>query len=1017
MAARKPFPQLNPFRDWVTSELQTRKRTWPTPIATPLVRMTSCNEDLQNKYRYFTLGLHGFDDQGVNLFDLTYGAQRDIVGYAYRDTDNGRQKVLIGADEISYVPPNIQSFQDLSPDDPRRLAVNQRISQAEEQQSQVVGQGAHPIAGITALNIKRSGLAAPMIADVKWQCYNQQQLEFLRNHFLVVGTYIVLEWGQQFHNRQLTKVLDFTDDGVDQELLNSVVFGRRYVIDNYSEPNEGNYDFVVGQVGNFTVEFEPNLNIYRCSTTLVSLGENVWGMDSSTTFTNQSAPPGDPSVTKINNIHDYFKEGSGYDQLLGKLSSAPDKYVRPQSPAFNSDASTAAGLSSVSPNPSDAAFISWNALTNDVLNDLEAIFDSASNDPETQGMIDKLKKDLDALLGLGGPPSDTLPQEVFDQQNELYQNEWIGNNKYLRSADPDTLIIITQTLAKIGPASEWLGAGIFGNTGGDDRGKLTEGIWLNATMVREAFLGTTTLQAAIEQILNNMNSAVADYWQLQLFYDDEISTYKIIDYKFSEDSREIPFYVFNSNKNDHHNETFDINFDSAFPPELVTQMMVISMIQTSSPQEQAALFARYPLINNTSPFMFAVNWTSLRDILKDKIRAYRAGYNINAGDGFSATQFGVGIGDNSKVNAAGRITNEQQIGSQLKSITNSLSNILKGFAPDNTLVAKAPPPRTTVLPPPSATPALKLDSLPLSSVLITSRLGARSAPVQGASTNHKGVDMRASVGTPVFAVKSGIVEVASGGIKGYGNAIYINHGNGYQSRYGHLSRIDVSVGDKVTGGQVIGASGDSGVSSAPHLHFEMRLNGTPINPEDSLKTAGPIQFKETGTSEPPSNVQEASGDTPSESNVPPITPTSTSTPTDSSQVLLTNEQETAINNYLLSVQQKFGSGILSLIAYTKSQLRNEITHDGYQKIGTKTVNGFVYPFPTKTSVDLKIQGLAGVSISDGFMVDKLPFIFSQYGVFQVTEVRDSITERGWYTNVKGYFKMLWPEGEGGQRVE
>lgn len=118
---------------------------------------------------------------------------------------------------------------------------------------------------------------------------------------------------------------------------------------------------------------------------------------------------------------------------------------------------------------------------------------------------------------------------------------------------------------------------------------------------------------------------------------------------------------------------------------------------------------------------------------------------------------------------------------------------------------------------------------PVSGGRITSSFGHRSAPVAGATTSHKGVDIGVSMGTSVSASCGGTVSFA-GWNGSYGYVIFIDHPDGRQTRYAHLSKILVSKGSKVSQGQKIALSGNSGRSSGPHLHFEMRINGTPVNP-------------------------------------------------------------------------------------------------------------------------------------------------------------------------------------------
>lgn len=108
--------------------------------------------------------------------------------------------------------------------------------------------------------------------------------------------------------------------------------------------------------------------------------------------------------------------------------------------------------------------------------------------------------------------------------------------------------------------------------------------------------------------------------------------------------------------------------------------------------------------------------------------------------------------------------------------------------------------------------------------------GMRNDPFGGPSVEfHKGQDISAPTGTPVNATADGVVVIA-GWVRGYGNGIYIDHGNGISTRYGHLSRIDVVVGQNVKKGQHLGLVGSTGRSTGPHLHYEVRINGQAINP-------------------------------------------------------------------------------------------------------------------------------------------------------------------------------------------
>lgn len=118
---------------------------------------------------------------------------------------------------------------------------------------------------------------------------------------------------------------------------------------------------------------------------------------------------------------------------------------------------------------------------------------------------------------------------------------------------------------------------------------------------------------------------------------------------------------------------------------------------------------------------------------------------------------------------------------------------------------------------------------PISGGRLSSSFGRRSAPKKGASTYHKGVDWATPTGTAVLASSGGTVAKAGWG-SGYGYVVYINHPDGRQTRYGHLSKVLVSAGQTVSQGQKIALSGNTGVSTGPHLHFEILINGRQVDP-------------------------------------------------------------------------------------------------------------------------------------------------------------------------------------------
>lgn len=118
---------------------------------------------------------------------------------------------------------------------------------------------------------------------------------------------------------------------------------------------------------------------------------------------------------------------------------------------------------------------------------------------------------------------------------------------------------------------------------------------------------------------------------------------------------------------------------------------------------------------------------------------------------------------------------------------------------------------------------------PLRTGVLTSNFGMRPHPILGGYRGHGGVDLAAPAGSPVFATGPGRVTTA-GWSGGYGLLVTIDHGGGKQSRYGHLSAATVTVGQTVPAGAVVGLVGSTGQATGPHLHYEIRIGGTAVDP-------------------------------------------------------------------------------------------------------------------------------------------------------------------------------------------
>ena len=122
---------------------------------------------------------------------------------------------------------------------------------------------------------------------------------------------------------------------------------------------------------------------------------------------------------------------------------------------------------------------------------------------------------------------------------------------------------------------------------------------------------------------------------------------------------------------------------------------------------------------------------------------------------------------------------------------------------------------------------------PLDDASLSSRYGYRRDPFTGRTKWHDGVDFSATTGTPIRAAADGRV-IRSGWFGGYGKMVELDHGNGMTTLYAHTSRTAVKNGDRVRRGQVIGYVGRTGRANAPHLHYEVRVDGRNVNPQSHL---------------------------------------------------------------------------------------------------------------------------------------------------------------------------------------
>lgn len=126
--------------------------------------------------------------------------------------------------------------------------------------------------------------------------------------------------------------------------------------------------------------------------------------------------------------------------------------------------------------------------------------------------------------------------------------------------------------------------------------------------------------------------------------------------------------------------------------------------------------------------------------------------------------------------------------------------------------------------------------MPVDDIVVTSDFGYRSDPFRGNRKRHNGIDIAGPIGTPIYATADGIVGRAQW-LGGYGRYVEIEHGGNIQTRYGHMSRLNVAPNQRIRRGDLIGFMGSTGRSTGSHLHYEVRVDGEPVNPAPFMQSS------------------------------------------------------------------------------------------------------------------------------------------------------------------------------------
>lgn len=1064
---RRPFPQMNSLRDFVVNEFTRRKTSYPAPVSAPFIRLVSCKEGKENSYRFFTLGLHGYDGND-SLFDLTYGQSRDIVGYAY---DTGDSASSNGKLKRKFIYTNDISMGDISKFTPAEKSLNVAQGLENQQQNTVSADGRHPIPGIIDVSIKRQALNAPLRANVKWVCYNKQQLEFLRHHFMLAGSYVILEWGQNFADSHVSHLLDYTipGDQLYEELKQCLDGGRNYIIDNYVEPNNGNYDFLIGMIGNFNVEYSARNNIYTVTTEIASQGDMYFGISTSTTFVSADAPGG-----YVSSIKDFFKGDDGpFMQLIQNGSAINDGkityFVSDDAPQKNIIVDDQLYVVS---SQDDYAFIRWDYFTTIILENLLDII----RIPESRKLLESFLK---FTKRQATSQADEIGRTTPVGPLESTGLEFVGNNPNLLSVKEDVMIIARKPLPKVRN---------FKPFSDQNFGILGQGIWINAGAIKRAFASSATFDQAMTNLLVDMNIASAQYWALRLYYDETVSELKIVDEKYGS-LTDVPFiYKFNEGPV---GESLNIEFDSAFPPELQTMMMLSATYNSLSTNKQQEFLEKYPTIGTTAHYAFALNWTDLVDGFRNYISSHTPpGPSTEPIFG----QFGGYTSQNP--DAAVRITSKVTDSSTKLGAVQTLQNPGAAAAIGGNTVQNNPTTdpfssgdvaqKPTVSSQYPVTSDIKIDEkqkvvynkidqyqhiietesqrLPQDKLPGVNRISMVKAIIAGESngTNQfgkpytrKGVSekaiglMQVTLGSAAPGIKVPIDNYESdptvqslyspdnnihAGVSILIDKINTEYGRLSTDEKMKLSNGDTSIGNIVMKGAVSGYHGGKLNRGTDPIQwcYSRDINGSCtkwVQSNPGEYTNYPyvntyLQYYNSFNILDSQREKNINSFDLQDRQLESISGISTNSPYTIEQsqktsglvrkeTLETQQDFDTKNERISEIGKTFGNAIISFIELNESEMIRRITRDGL--LQTPPNNSFVAPYATSATVVVSTPGISGATVGDVIGFDKLPFIYDNYGCFQIVEINESITSRGWITKMRAVFKLLWLQGDGGVR--
>lgn len=525
-------------------------------LSMPFIKVTTTldgryNDIIGNGNIGFTLGLHGIDENV--LWEDMFSEQNSdmpLIGYTY------------GSDGNIYKRYAKDFNLDLFFNGKQRATTTEPLNRL-------------PPPGITQVKIGRNKNGLLASGQFTISIPSLVQLESLQKTFLIPGVGVILEWGQQFAPTTDAINTEFGESGLADITLSNYVFpwrnhdearllltrlgynkvGLPEIITKYVYPTQGQYMWMFGRIANFTVNGNSD-GSFESTVKIVGPSEDAWAYS----VKNTVVPPRDASVkvfcsNKTNSIYSYFTETIAGPNFKTKLDDTKNgnspwknhviKFGQGNSSEGKAESEKTSPITSqkMFGDLQDAYFISWRFFVNEILNGLEnsvksAVFANALTTAELQkvGML---------LPFADGPLRENTNVATIPYINDPYES-FVGFNDHLRSIDPSVMIIVNERAIELAKQSnqykpitsekdifepsedskkffgEYSELGRFDESAKSnypnkpDAGFLSTGVWLNHKTICECMVGADTLMRGISNLLERMNAASANYWQLAL---------------------------------------------------------------------------------------------------------------------------------------------------------------------------------------------------------------------------------------------------------------------------------------------------------------------------------------------------------------------------------------------------------------------------------------------------------------------------------------------------------------------